>query len=93
VGPLGPPERTCVGCRGVAGKRELLRIARSPRGDLVIDRLGTAPGRGAYVHRDARCVEEALRRGLARALRVGLSREEAARLRNEIENEMESSAR
>jgi uncharacterized protein len=90
VDPPGQPERTCVGCGAVAGKRELIRMVRSPRGDLVVDRLGTAPGRGAYVHRDAHCVEKALRGGLARALRVGLPVEEAARLRNEIENEMES---
>jgi hypothetical protein len=93
MAPRGEPERTCVGCRSIAGKRALLRIVRSEDGDLRIDRTGRAPGRGAYLHPDTRCVEEALKRGLARAFRVGLPPEEAARLGNEIQTEMESSSR
>ena len=79
------PERTCVGCRGKAPKRELLRVARSRDGGVVVDPEFTSPGRGAYVHRDALCAEEAIRRGgLARALRSGLDPEELARLREDI---------
>jgi predicted RNA-binding protein YlxR (DUF448 family) len=55
-----------------------------------VDRLGTAPGRGAYVHRDAVCVAAALGGGaLTRALRVGLAQEELARLRNDIEEALQ----
>ena len=79
------PERTCVGCRGKAGKRELLRVARGPDG-VVVDPGGRAPGRGAYVHRAPECVEAALKRGaLWRALRVEAGPETAARLRRDIE--------
>jgi predicted RNA-binding protein YlxR (DUF448 family) len=79
------PERSCVGCRRRVSKAELLRVAGTPEG-VSVDPLGTAPGRGAYVHRDATCVAEAVRRGaFARALRTGLTQEELARLRNEIE--------
>jgi uncharacterized protein len=85
----GEPERSCVGCRGRAPKSELLRVARSPDGARV-DPLGRAPGRGAYVHRDPRCVDLALRRGaFARALRTGLAQEELARLRNDIEEALQ----
>ena len=79
------PERSCVGCRKRARKAELLRVARTPAG-VQVDPQGTAPGRGAYVHRDPVCVSEALRKGaLASALRTGLPKEELARLEGQIE--------
>ncbi len=85
MAPREEPERTCVGCRATAGKRELVRIVRSPDGSVHVDRTGSAHGRGAYVHRDAACVDAALRRGsLARALKAGLGPEEVGRLRSEI---------
>lgn len=83
------PERTCVGCRQTAPKRSLLRVVRSSDGVVLPDPSGSAPGRGAYVHRDAACVDLAMRRGgMARALRAGLKAEEAARLRSDIDEEM-----
>jgi predicted RNA-binding protein YlxR (DUF448 family) len=79
------PERSCVGCRQRAPKADLLRIVRAAAG-AGVDPVGTAPGRGAYVHRDPACADAAVRRGaLATALRSGLTQEELARLRNEIE--------
>jgi uncharacterized protein len=83
------PERSCVGCRGRAPKPTLLRIARDPAGGADLDVTATAPGRGAYVHRDPACVEAALRKGaLARALRTGLGPDEMGRLRGRIEREL-----
>ncbi len=85
------PKRTCVACRTPAGKRELLRIVRSPSGEVRVDPTGRAPGRGAYVHREEACARRALARGaLARALRTGLGPEEAARLGREIERELDA---
>ncbi|HEX4941299.1 MAG TPA: YlxR family protein [Actinomycetota bacterium] len=79
------PERSCVGCRKRAPKVDLLRIVRSEEGPRV-DLVGSASGRGAYVHRDPGCADAAVRRGaVASALRSGLTQEELARLRNEIE--------
>ena len=78
-------ERTCVGCRGKADKRDLLRVVRVDERRVACDPSGAAPGRGAYVHRDAKCVEAALEHGaVARALRTGLAAEGAARLRNDL---------
>jgi predicted RNA-binding protein YlxR (DUF448 family) len=55
-----------------------------------VDPQGNAPGRGAYVHRDRRCVDAALRKGaFASALRTGLAQEELARLRTEIEEALQ----
>jgi predicted RNA-binding protein YlxR (DUF448 family) len=90
VAPRTEPERTCVGCREAAGKLDLIRIVRTPTGELLMDANGRAPGRGAYVHADRACVTAAIARGtLARSLRVGLQAEEAARLGDEIEREIE----
>jgi predicted RNA-binding protein YlxR (DUF448 family) len=67
-----------------------LRVARTPAG-VRVDPLGTAPGRGAHVHRDPACVAAALNRGaLASALRTGLAQEELARLRNDIEEALQA---
>jgi predicted RNA-binding protein YlxR (DUF448 family) len=64
---------------------------RSRNGELVVDPSGSAPGRGAYVHRDARCVEAAFAHdGLTRALRADGARDGADRLRDVIERELRS---
>ena len=43
------PMRQCLGCREMKPKRELVRVVRSPEGEISIDLRGKAPGRGAYV--------------------------------------------
>jgi predicted RNA-binding protein YlxR (DUF448 family) len=79
------PERTCVGCRGKGPKAGLLRVVSDAGQGAIVDLSGSAPGRGAYVHREMTCAESALRaQAFARALRVALGAEEAVRLRNEI---------
>ena len=83
------PVRTCVGCRDRADKRKLLRLVRSVGAGISVDGTGSAPGRGAYVHRDLACVDLALKRGtIGRALRTGLDGDGAARLRRSIEEEL-----
>ena len=42
------PMRMCVGCREMKPKKELLRIVRSPEGEISVDRTGKVSGRGAY---------------------------------------------
>lgn len=89
VGPPREPERTCVACRGKAAKRDLLRVVRASDGAVKIDPTGKAPGRGAYVHREAACAKVAIERSaLARALRTGLNPDGAARLGADIEREV-----
>ncbi|MGZ6544976.1 MAG: YlxR family protein, partial [Actinomycetota bacterium] len=67
--------------RGKASKRDLIRVARVREGDAAVDPSGSAPGRGAYVHRDAGCIEAAVRtKAFERALGAGLSTDAAARL-------------
>lgn len=76
------PTRTCVGCRGTAPKDALIRIAAGPDHPRV-DRSGGAPGRGAYVHLE--CGFDAA--ALERALRMPVTPQGAARLRQELERE------
>jgi len=72
------PQRTCVGCRTVQAKRQLVRLVRTAEGPVVVDPSGKADGRGAYLHNRRRCWENALNtEGLERALKVNLT--EAAR--------------
>ena len=62
--------RTCVGCREVREKRQLVRLVRRPDGVVVVDRTGSAPGRGAYVCGDPRCVARLVKSGrLAQAFK------------------------
>lgn len=52
-----------MGCRGVRPKSELLRLGRTPDGQVRADPRGVMPGRGAYLCLDGRCLAEALKRG------------------------------
>ena len=75
------PLRTCVGCRSKRDKRDLVRVLRSPEGQLKVDVTGRGAGRGAYLCPNPQCWEQALRRrALNRALRIILTPEEVAQL-------------
>lgn len=51
-----------------------MRLVRLPSGVVEVDASGKKPGRGAYLHAEAACVDQALRKGkLARALKVTLN--------------------
>ena len=68
------PMRTCVACQAKRPKRELVRIVRTPQGELVLDHKGKVSGRGAYVCNRKACVAEAIKsRRLERALEVILT--------------------
>ncbi len=74
------PQRTCVACRRVRPKRELIRVVRAPDGKVTVDETGKAHGRGAYLCRDRTCWEKGVGgiRGtasspLAHSLKVTLS--------------------
>lgn len=55
------PMRQCVGCREMKPKKELIRVVRSPEGEIQLDFRGKAPGRGAYVCSDPECLKKAIR--------------------------------
>lgn len=75
------PRRTCVACRQVKNKRELLRLVRTRSGEIEIDTAGKKEGRGAYLCPDLECWERAFRgRQLEHALRTGLAEDDRKRL-------------
>jgi predicted RNA-binding protein YlxR (DUF448 family) len=75
------PQRTCVGCRQVRPKREMVRIVRTPNQGVQIDESGKKSGRGAYLCRNRGCWETALgKRCLEHALKIALTDEERSAL-------------
>ena len=80
--PRRLPQRTCVGCRTVQPKRQLVRLVRKADGSVEIDPTGKAAGRGAYLHDRAACWRQALQnRALEHALKTDLTEADRARLR------------
>lgn len=65
------PMRQCVGCREMKEKRELIRVVKSPDGDVSLDFKGKAPGRGAYVCHNPECLKKAVKsKALERAFSI-----------------------
>ena len=80
------PMRMCVGCREMKPKKELLRIVRSPEGEISVDRTG----RGAYICANAECLNRARKiKALERALEHGIEDEVFSRLASEITGDAE----
>ncbi|MBO5543145.1 MAG: YlxR family protein [Oscillospiraceae bacterium] len=81
------PIRQCVGCRERRPKRELVRVVRSPEGEVSLDLRGKANGRGAYICRNPECLKKALRsRALERAFEAAVPGEVAQALLQEMES-------
>lgn len=75
------PQRTCVACRTVRPKRDLVRIVRTAEGIVSVDETSKRSGRGAYLCRQRVCWDTALaQRQLERALKVTLSPEDKVQL-------------
>ena len=49
------PQRTCMACQEKKDKRDLVRIVRSPEGEISVDLTGKKPGRGAYICPNLEC--------------------------------------
>ena len=87
--PLKPkkiPQRQCVGCRVMKDKKELLRVVKSPEGDISLDATGKKSGRGAYVCPDAQCLKKARKsRALERTFDTAIPPEVYEALEKEME--------
>ena len=53
------PLRKCIGCNEMKDKRTLVRIVRNKEGEISVDFTGKKPGRGAYICKDAACLDQA----------------------------------
>ena len=73
VKPRKIPPRQCVGCREMKDKKELLRVVRTPEGEILLDGRGKVSGRGAYVCSDVACLKKARKsKALERALETAI---------------------
>ena len=79
------PMRMCVACREMKPKKELIRVVRTPEGEIVADETGRKNGRGAYLRRSEACLNKALKiRALDRALEQPLTEAAVDALRQVI---------
>ena len=83
--PKKIPVRQCLGCREHKPKPELIRVVRSPEGEVSLDFKGKKPGRGAYVCPDPTCLQKARKsRALERAFSAPLPDEVWAALEEQM---------
>jgi predicted RNA-binding protein YlxR (DUF448 family) len=83
------PIRMCSGCSGRFPKKELLRIVKSPDGEISLDLTGKKSGRGAYVCRNVQCLRKARK---AKKLERIFETEIPEDVYSVLEKEMESEA-
>lgn len=70
------PMRQCLGCREMKPKKELIRVVKSPEGEISLDFKGKANGRGAYVCPNAGCLKKAVKaKALERAFSCQIPQE------------------
>ena len=82
------PQRTCIGCGETHNKKEMVRIVRSPEGEVSLDRSGKKPGRGAYVCPNPACIEKAFQsKSLEKDLQVKVPPETKEALLAELSHE------
>ncbi len=81
------PMRKCTGCNEMKPKKELVRVVRSPEGEISLDLTGKKPGRGAYVCRDAKCLSTARKaKRFERAFSCEIPDEVYERMEEELKN-------
>ena len=79
------PERQCLGCNEHKPKIELIRIVRSPEGEISLDLTGKKSGRGAYICRSKKCFMRARKsKRIDKALDVSVPDEVYDRMETEL---------
>ena len=80
------PQRQCMGCRERKAKKELIRVVRTPEGEVCLDFSGKLNGRGSYLCPDPDCLKKAQKaKSLERSLEVPIPQEVYDRLEREME--------
>ena len=82
--------RRCIGCQQSKEKRELIRVVRSPEGEVSLDPTGRKAGRGAYLCRSEACLEKAMKsKALERSLEAAVDTQLYEILQNDLKKEMQ----
>lgn len=80
------PMRQCVGCNTMFDKKELVRVVRTPEGNITLDFKGKMNGRGAYLCKNPECLVKAGKnKGLERAFKMSIPVDIINRLKEELE--------
>lgn len=75
----------CSGCRESKPKSELIRVVRTPDGNIIVDKTGKVSGRGAYLCKNEECFKKSVKsKALSRALEVNIDDEVLLALQKEI---------
>lgn len=70
------PMRSCVGCKESKNKSELIRVIKTPEGDVAVDCTGKRNGRGAYICPSVECLKKAQKtKALSRSLNTTIPEE------------------
>ncbi len=79
------PLRQCVGCREMKTKKEMIRVIKTPDGQVELDVNGKKNGRGAYICFNLECLQKARRsKGLERSLKITIPEEISEKLEEEM---------
>lgn len=79
------PLRQCVGCMEMKEKKSMMRVLKTPEGEIVLDTTGKKNGRGAYLCNSLECLKKAQKnKGLERSFKMSLSNEIYAGLEKEF---------
>ncbi len=79
------PMRMCIGCREMKPKRELIRVVKTPEGEIKLDTVGRLNGRGAYICKCAECLKKAEKsNALSRAFECQVSSEVYSELESRV---------
>lgn len=82
------PMRMCTGCMQMFDKRELVRVVKSPDGEVSLDLTGKKSGRGAYVCKNVDCLNKARKkRAFERAFNIQISDSVYEKMEEEIKND------
>lgn len=89
--PKKIPMRMCLGCNEMKPKKELIRVVKSPEGEIRLDFTGKKSGRGAYICRSVECFNKArkgrrLEKAFSCKIDAGVYDAMAEELGNETEN-------
>ena len=81
------PMRMCTGCREMKQKRELIRIVKTPEGEIRLDMTGKLNGRGAYICKSSECLKKARKSGaLSRAFGTEIPEDIYEKIETELGN-------
>lgn len=79
------PMRSCVVTKEKCEKRDLLRIVRTPEGNVIVDITGKSNGRGAYLKKDIEVINKAEKtKILERVLEVSIPAEVYEEAREQV---------